>query len=148
METSATVQSLLNDLLATSALGDESTAEVARRLGAALEGPVRLRLMEAMTQAAAELSHQLPNGQVEVRLAGDDVELIYVGETAPAPPPDDAALDARITLRLPESLKSRLEKAAADEGISVNAWLVRALAGSVGGRKRMIGNRLTGFAKS
>ena len=147
METSPVVQSLLNDLLATSALGDEATAEVARRLGAALEGPVRLRLMEAMAQAAGELSHQLPNGQVEVRLAGDDVELIYVGDTAPATPPEDSALDARITLRLPESLKSRLERAAADEGISVNAWLVRALAGSVG-RKRMIGNRVTGFAKS
>ena len=141
------VQSLLNDLLAAAAFGDEATAEVARRLGAALEGPVRLRLMEAMTQAAAELSHQLPNGQVEVRLAGDDVELVFVGDTAQAAPPEDAAREARIPLRLPESLKERLEKAAGDEGISVNAWLIRALAGSVG-RKRMIGNRLTGFAKS
>jgi hypothetical protein len=101
--------------------------------------------MEALTEAAGELNHQLPNGQVEVRLAGPDIELIYTGETEPTHAPDNA-LDARITLRLPESLKTQVERSAAAEGASVNAWIVRALAGNVD-RKRTVGNRLTGFAK-
>jgi hypothetical protein len=145
MQTSSIVEALLEDLSALAALGDEATNAVAARLNRAMAGPVRLRLMEALTEAAAELNHQLPNGQVGVRLAGPDIELVYTGESEPAPAPDNA-LDARITLRLPESLKAQVEQSAGLEGASVNAWIVRALAGSVD-RKRTVGNRLTGFAK-
>jgi hypothetical protein len=101
--------------------------------------------MEAMTEAAGELTHQLPGGHVEVRLAGSDVELVYVGDSEPALPTDDS-LDARITLRLAGSLKNRIEGAAADEGISVNAWIVRALSKNV--HRKSVGSRLTGFATS
>jgi hypothetical protein len=38
---------------------------------------------------------------------------------------------ARINLRLPDQLKSRVERAAAAEGQSVNAWLVRAAAAAL-----------------
>ena len=145
MQTSSMVEALLEDISAMAALGDEATHQVATRLNRALAGPVRLRLMEALTEAAAELNHQLQSGQVEVRLAGHDIELIYAGETDAAPSADES-LDARITLRLPEALKSQIERSALDEGTSVNAWIVRALASSVG-RKRTVGNRLTGFAK-
>jgi hypothetical protein len=146
MQTSGLAQALLEDIAAAAALGDEKTAELAERLGAALEGPVRLRLMEAMTEAAAELTHQLPSGHVEVRLAGGDVELVYVGEPEPSTPRDDV-LDARMTLRLPESLKGYLERAASEEGVSVNTWVVRGLSRNVG-QKRAVGHRLTGFARS
>jgi predicted DNA binding CopG/RHH family protein len=145
MQTSSVVEALLEDISAMAALGDEATNEVAARLNRALAAPVRLRLMEALTEAAAELNHQLPDGQVEVRLAGNDIELVYAGASESAPPQEDA-LDARITLRLPEALKAQVERSAAEEGASVNAWIVRALAGNVS-RKRTVGNRLTGFAK-
>lgn len=145
METSRVAEALLQDIAAAASMGDENTAEVARRLSTALEGSVRLRLMEAMTEAAAELTHQLPNGHVEVRLAGNDVELIYAAEPEPIAPRDDA-LDARITLRLPKHLKTFLESAANEDEVSVNTWLVRSLSRNVG-QKRRVGRRLTGFAK-
>jgi HicB family len=147
MQTSPIVRALIEDLTTAAALGGDAAAEAAQRLAAALEGPLRLRLMEAMSEAAGELTHQLPGGHVEVRLAGSDVELVYVGESA-EPAPTDDSLDARITLRLPDPLKRRIEAAAADEGISVNTWLVRALSKNVHQRRSVVGNRLTGFAKS
>ncbi|WP_242910433.1 hypothetical protein [Actinomadura terrae] len=50
--------------------------------------------------------------------------------TAAAPPgipPADEGGTARMTLRLPEHLKTRVEDAAGRQGTSVNAWLVRAV---------------------
>ncbi len=50
-----------------------------------------------------------------------------------SPPPSDAdeVGTSRITLRLAESLKSRAEAAAGQVGLSVNAWLVRAVAAAL-----------------
>jgi hypothetical protein len=39
---------------------------------------------------------------------------------------------ARLNLRLPEGLKARIEDAARTEGLSLNAWLVRAAASAFG----------------
>lgn len=108
-----------------------------------------LRLLDALTEASLELSAQLPSGSVEVRLIGQDPQLVYVEEErAPATPQPDDAFTARITLRLPENLKEKVETAAAREGVSTNTWIVRAIARSTtpgGGRSD---NRLTGFARS
>jgi predicted HicB family RNase H-like nuclease len=62
----------------------------------------------------------------------------------------DEASSARITLRLPESLKSRLEAAAAASGLSVNTWLVQALTRAVEPRPASGGHRrrLTGYGRS
>ena len=38
---------------------------------------------------------------------------------------------SRINLRMPDRLKARIEQAAASEGLSVNAWLVRAAAAAL-----------------
>ncbi len=38
---------------------------------------------------------------------------------------------ARINLRLPDQLKSQVEQSADREGVSINAWLVRAVAAAV-----------------
>jgi len=53
-------------------------------------------------------------------------------------------------LRLPESLKQRVESAAAREGASVNTWLVLALQRAVEPRRSTSGsrNRLTGYGRS
>ena len=153
MRIDAIVEALRNDLLALGGLGDERLAEAAGRLTAALSGAVTMRLLDALAQASAELSAQIPEGRVEVRLAGTDPELVFVPEVPePAAPGVDDELSARITLRLSEPLKARIEEAAAREGVSVNAWLNRALARSVDAdrseRGRRIGKRLTGFAES
>jgi hypothetical protein len=102
------VDAIGRDLVATaSALGDESLVETLRRLVDASEPALRLRLIDVLSEAAVSLNGQLVQGHVEVRLAGRDPELVYVDDPeAPEEPPapgDD--LSARITLRLPETLK-------------------------------------------
>jgi hypothetical protein len=152
MQLSQFVDALRADLTAVAAVGDEATAEAAQKLSVALEGSVGLRLVDAFASAALELTAQLPSGRVEVRLAGRDPEFVYVEEREEAAPsegfePDGEA--ARITLRLPLPLKDRIESAAAREGVSVNAWLVRTLRQAVTpARSRKTGKRIQGFAKS
>src|SRR5213596_3091428 len=108
------VDSLKADLTAVAELGDETTAEAAGRLTLTLQASVGLRLLDALSEAALELNAKLPSGHVEVRLAGQDPELVYVGEEPEAPAAGaEEAYTARITLRLPEGLKSSVDEAAA-----------------------------------
>ena len=149
MQLSPHIEALLTDLTEIASLGDTATAEAARRLSAALRPAVGLRYLDAMTEASLELSAQLPSGHVEVRLAGQDPALVFVADEAEsAAPPDDDGLTARITLRLPEALKAAVEASAGREGLSVNAWIVRALSRNTSERhRRGPGSRLTGFAQ-
>jgi hypothetical protein len=154
MQLGQIIEALRNDLVAVAAVGDEQTAGVAQRISVALEGSIGLRMVDAFAAAALELNAQLPDGHVEVRLAGRDPEFVYVEaeQTEPAIPGDIEAL-ARISLRLPEGLKKNCEDAAAAEGVSLNTWIVRAIArvasgGGGGGATRRKGNRLTGYARS
>jgi hypothetical protein len=148
MNLSIVIDSLRAELTAVGELGDERVAGVAQRLADTLSASLRLRLQDVLAQAALELSSKLPSGHVEVRLAGQEPELVFVeGESEAAPA--GAELSARITLRLPESLKSSVEAAAAREGVSVNTWLVRALARAADSRPRPpVGRRLTGYGRS
>ena len=149
MEMARFIQALESDLAAVAAVGDEQTRATAERVLQAIRGSAGLRLLDALGEAALELSAQLPDGHVEVRLVGQDPALVYVGEEeAPPEPAADDGLTARITLRLPESLKTTIEAAAAREGISVNSWLVRALSRGVTGPVQRSGKRLRGFAQS
>ena len=120
-------------------------------LAEAIEPALRLRLIDLLSEAALSLNSQLDDGHVEVRLAGRDPELVFVGEpVAPDEPPapgDD--LSARLTLRLPQGLKTSIEVAAAREAVSTNAWIIRALARALEPRAaRRSSNRLQGFARS
>ena len=146
------VEAIGRDLVATAtALGDETLVETLRRLVDASEPAIRLRLIDLLSEAAVSLNGQMLSGHVEVRLAGRDPELVYVGEPEardePPAPGDD--LSARITLRLPETLKRGLEAAATREGVSLNSWIVRALKRAVEPQApRRSPNRLQGFARS
>ena len=103
MEMARFVQSLESDLAAVAAVGDEQTRAAAERVLQAIRGSAGLRLLDVLGEAALELNAQLPDGHVEVRLAGQDPALVYVGEEeAPPEPAADDGLTARITLRLPE----------------------------------------------
>ena len=151
MQTEAYVQALREDLARVAAVGDDSTAQAAELLAIALESSLGRRLQEALGEAALELSTQLPAGHVEVRMAGSDPELIYVDDEASvAADTQDESSSARITLRLPESLKSRLEAAAAASGLSLNTWLVQALGRASEPRTHPAGarHRLTGYGRT
>ena len=149
MQIEGHVQALREDVAAVAALGDESTARAAQLLSVALEASFGRRLLEVLNEAALELSGQLQDGRIEVRLSGRDPELLFVAETAePAGAGAEEAFTARITLRLPESLKARIEQAAARDGTSVNTWLVQALTRSTDQRRPGGGRRMTGFAQS
>src|SRR5213593_982906 len=149
MNITIVIDSLKDDLTGAAEIGDERVATVARRLADTLGSSLRLRLQDVLAQAALEISAKLPAGHVEVRLAGQEPELVYVEEAAePGAAPEE--LSARITLRLPESLKGTIEEAASREGVSLNTWLVRAIARAVEPRRGMVstGRRLSGYAKS
>ena len=145
MELNKHVQSLREQLaVAASAGGDEARA-LADRLTASLDAAVRLTLLEALTAAAEEITRELAPGSVELRLRGEGPEFVVTPPPAESgaangdddhPPTADEAYagegnDARINLRLPEQLKARVEQAAERSGLSVNAWLVRAVAAVV-----------------
>jgi hypothetical protein len=151
MQVTPHVEALKADLAAVAGVGDDTVADAAERLSQALTASLGLRLLDVLQEAALEVSEQVPSGHVEVRLAGQEPLLVYV-EDEPAEPapsaPADEGLSARITLRLPESLKAAVDAAAARESLSVNAWLLRALTRAVSTPAPRVGSRLTGFGKS
>jgi predicted HicB family RNase H-like nuclease len=92
----------------------------------------------------------LPEGHVEVRLTGDDVDLVYCSEEAAPAVEADGELSARISLRLSEGLKSRVDDDAARQGLSVNAYIVRALERGTTARPRksLGGTRIRGYGST
>jgi HicB family len=148
MNLTIVLEGLQEDLRAAADLGDERAAQVARRLGEVVGSRLRLSLLDLLSQVAVEVSSKLPNGHVEVRLAGQEPELVFVEEPSEAPASPEE-LSARISLRLPESLKVAVEQAADREGVSTNTWLIRALTRAVDARPaQSSGKRLSGYARS
>jgi hypothetical protein len=142
-------------MVAAEAGGDEARA-VAERLTAAVDSTVRLALQDALVAAAEEITCELAPGSVELRLRGRDPEFVVrqpegFGEERPAArhdeagaaegrvaaTPSEAAIDAdeggmtRVNLRMPDQLKARAEQAAVNERLSLNAWLVKAVAAAL-----------------
>ncbi|QBX55693.1 toxin-antitoxin system HicB family antitoxin [Nocardioides seonyuensis] len=136
MDITPYVDHLRRDFLAAAEAGGEDLREAAARLAYALDPAARLALMEAISHAAAEITAELPGGNVDVRLAGRELDFVVEAAPVPAPPeppapptpvppePDDEGGLARITLRIPESVKARAEEKAAHAGHSLNTWLV------------------------
>jgi hypothetical protein len=150
MKMSLVIEGLRSDIEAVGELGDEAVAELADRIGAVFTRSAPSRILELLSAVAAEISDELPDGHVEIRVVGDDVELVYVPAQGSAPE-GDADLSARISLRLPDHLKSRVELAATREGISVNGYIVRMLergVSSTPGRTTRGAKRLQGFGTS
>ena len=133
---------------------DEAAAATFERLGRPLEASIQIRLLDVLGEASLELGEQLAAGHVEVRVAGRDAGLVYVGapEAAAAPESaDDEGETTRLTLRMSDSLKTAVEAAANADGVSVNAWLVRAVKRALDRppqRMRASGNRIKGYARS
>jgi Ribbon-helix-helix protein, copG family len=147
MELSTYIESVRVGVVNASSLADEQTQHVAERLGTAIESSTRLALIQALSDAAGSISAEMAPSSVELRMIGSDPEFVVSIQTAEAEPtlllpdaepspegtgespttePDDEPL-ARITLRLPQSVKARVDEMASSEGISTNAWLIRAV---------------------
>jgi hypothetical protein len=124
------------DLAAAAAPGGPEIAQAGELLAGSLDASMRMCLLEAISDAAAELTTKLGTATVDVRLRGRQADLV-VTEVPAGPPPGPSAAPAepgdlaRITLRLPEPLKEQVERIAAAEGTSVNSWLVRAISAAV-----------------
>ncbi|MFB9689141.1 toxin-antitoxin system HicB family antitoxin [Amycolatopsis plumensis] len=143
MDLTPYIANLREDLANTAAAGDEHTRRAAALLSSALEPAVRLTLMNALADLAAEVTAALPGQVVDVRLDGRDVRVVVTGDaeettsratprdTTP-PPPIDGGDISRITLRLVEQIKGQAERAAAAQGVSLNTFVSQAVQGALG----------------
>ncbi|HEY6425229.1 MAG TPA: toxin-antitoxin system HicB family antitoxin [Pseudonocardiaceae bacterium] len=144
------VNRLREDLTAAASAGDEQTQRTAAVLGAALDSAARLAIMNALSDLAAEVTAALDDRVVEVRLDGRDVRVAvsspsHAGPRTDSPPPfepgagpfgdiGDASGDIRrMTLRLIDQLKGQAERAAAEQGVSLNTWVSQAVQSALRG---------------
>ena len=164
MELSPYVEGLRRELGSLTRFASDDVVQVAGKLAEALDSSVRLTLLEVLSAAAAEITTKLDDAVIDVRLSVGEPEFVIttVPQHAdqPAEPAQDAAADdagtARVTLRLSEALKARVEAQAAADGLSVNSWIahaaIRALESSRPGRgprpRGGVGQRITGYARS
>jgi predicted HicB family RNase H-like nuclease len=170
MDLSSYTESLRRELTSITRFASEDIARAAEMLAETLDSSVRLALLDVVSAAADEITASLDGVTIDVRLSGTDPEFVVsMARSAEDSHSDtdvpDEAGNARITLRLSEGLKTRVEAAAASSGTSVNAWLVRAIGrmldGMGGGpklrppfplpptnRPGRQGKRFTGFARS
>jgi hypothetical protein len=154
MQISSMANALAADIANLGGLGDDALAAAAEKLAAAMAAPITARLIEFVTEMAADLDASLGQGRVEVRLVGGDAELVLIDDAAESAPPDDdgdadADASARITLRLSPSLKAKVDAAAAAEGTSVNTYIIRLLGQRPRTAQHSPGRRrLSGYGRS
>lgn len=140
MELQPYIDALRHELALAAAAGGEEARELADRLTAPLESAVRLALLDALSEATVEITRDLAPGSVDLRLRNrepsfvvtpafpDDPAPAPAPAAVPAPAPGEDEATVRISLRLPEHLKNRVEQAASRAGVSINTWLIRAAA--------------------
>jgi hypothetical protein len=163
MDLTEYTEMLRRELDSVTRFGGEEFTRTAEMLADALDSSVRLTLLEVLSAAAAEITTRLNDTVIDVRLSGSEPE--FVVSTTPGEPPDEpAGADpgeasddmTRITLRLSGPLKARVDAEAAAAGLSVNAWLVRAISRALAqgpGKPPRIqrgpgpGTRFTGYAR-
>ena len=147
MELGQYVSDLQRQLVDAAANGTEQTRAMAERIATGLDAATRLVLLEALSTAAAEITRDLAPGSVDLRLRGREVEFVITQPTdseatEPISPVDlDDVSTSRTTLRLPDALKARVDDAAAADGLSVNTWLVRAVAAALEPKQRRSAQR-------
>ena len=165
MELSDFAAKLRGELTSITRFAGEDVTRAAELLTEALDSSVRLILLDVLSAAAADITARLHDTVVEVRLADGEPTFVvmtappeaeYEEQARPAAAGGDQEPGARLTLRLPDSLKTRIEAAAAQNGVSVNTWLVRAASraveepgrGSQAAGRWGKGQRITGYARS
>jgi hypothetical protein len=170
MDLSEYAESLRRELTSITKFASEDIARAAEMISETLDSSVRLALLDVLSAAADEITAGLDGASIDVRLTGTQPEFVVTvlrgtDESAEPTEPGDEGGSARVTLRLSDGLKARVEAAAVAGGMSVNAWLVRAISRALdspagGPRTRSSspkywppdrkgsGKRYTGFARS
>ena len=149
MELGQYVNDLRRQLVGAAENGSDDTRAAAERLAAGLDSATRLVLLDVLSAAVGEITRDLAPGSVDLRLRGREVEFVVTQpaveadtDEQPAATVDlDDASTSRTTLRLPDALKSRVDDAAAADGLSVNTWLVRAVAAALQPKQRRSAQR-------
>lgn len=149
MELGQHVSDLQRQLVNAAENGTEETRAVAERLAAGLDAAARLVLLDVMSAAVGEITRDLAPGSVDMRLRGREVEFVIIQPNTEADTDDslaatvdlDDASTSRTTLRLPDALKAQVDDAAAADGMSVNTWLVRAVAAALQPKQRRSAQR-------
>jgi uncharacterized protein (DUF1778 family) len=145
MDLTPYIDNLRRELAVAAEAGGQDARALAERLSAPLESAARLALLEALSAAADEITRDLAPGSVDVRLRGRDPSFVVTPPPAtssyesraetkiapPLPPESDDGGTSRVSLRVPDHLKPRIDEAASKEGLSVNAWLVRAVSAAL-----------------
>ncbi|MFJ8963224.1 ribbon-helix-helix protein, CopG family [Lentzea sp. NPDC102401] len=160
MDLTPYVASLGRELLTAVETGGEEASKLVERLTVTMESAIRLALLEALSAAADEITADLAPDSVQVLLRGRDPKFVVtrrtpeqpavVQEPVAAAPAEDVAAGfddgttVRINVRLPEPLKAAIDEAAAKEGRSVNAWLVRAASAQLSPKRDSVTDALTG----
>lgn len=146
MDLTPFVASLRQQLAVAAEAGGDEARALAERLTAPLESAARLTLLDTLSAAADEITRDLAPGSVELRLRNREPTFVVTPPAPepafaaprppeppmpPTPPAGDEGATARINFRLGENLKGRIEEAATEAGLSVNAWLTRAAAAAL-----------------
>jgi hypothetical protein len=149
MELGQYVSELQRQLVDAADNGTDDTRAVAERLAGGLDAATRLVLLDALSSAVGEITRDLAPGSVDLRLRGREVEFVVTAPAAETESDDaipanidlDDASTSRTTLRLPDALKARVDEAASADGMSVNTWLVRAVAAALEPKQRRSAQR-------
>ena len=149
MELETYITDLQRQLVGAAENATDETRAAAERLAAGLDAATRIVLLDALSAAVGEITRDLAPGSVDLRLRGRDVEFVVSAastesdaDDAPVASVDlDDASTSRTTLRLPDALKTRVDEAAAADGLSVNTWLVRAVASALQPKQRRSAQR-------
>ena len=146
MELQQYVTDLQRQLADAAENGSDETRAVAERLAAGLDAATRLVLLDALSAAVGEITRELAPASVDLRLRGREVEFVVSQQSAEGdaelPPVDlDDTSSSRTTRRRPDALTARVDEAAAADGLSVNTWLVRAVAAALQPKQRRAAQR-------
>jgi hypothetical protein len=149
MELAPHVSELQRQLVDSAENGTQETRAIAERLAVGLDAAARLVFLDVLSAAVGEITRDLAPGSVDLRLRGREIEFVVTqpgteadGDDVPAASVDlDDASTSRTTLRLPDALKARVDDAAAADGLSVNSWLVRAVAAALEPKQRRSAQR-------
>jgi predicted HicB family RNase H-like nuclease len=119
--------------------GDPGVEAAAHAVMSALRPALQQAAFSLAEQAALEVNAQLTDQRVDVVLAEGEPVLKVSEVEASSSANTDQNLSARITVRIPESIKALVEDAADGTGASVNQFVVDALSRKVSqkpGRRR------------
>lgn len=137
MQTSAILHNLESALESQMALAgsDPNLESAGRAILSALRPAIKEAAFDLAGQAAEEVRAQISGHRVDLTVVDGEPTIRITPDEPSVSGSVEEEFDARITLRLPPSIKEIIEQAATESGDSVNSWVVKALAGRISGSR-------------